>query len=412
MAETKVIPEGYKRSPLGVIPEEWEVKRLGEICIEARLGGNYENAESNSGIPVVKMGNIGRGKVVLDKVQYLPLDEQYNHADVLKYDDLLFNTRNTLELVGKVAIWRDELPYAIYNSNLLRIYFDKQSVYSNEYMNTAFNSYLSIKQLRGYATGTTSVAAIYSRDLFKMKFTLPPLAEQERITEILGCLDKGIELQGQLVEKFELRKRALMQQLLTGRTRLKGFSGAWKDYHLGDMFKERNESKFDNLPLLSVGQDGIYPQSESDKKDTSNLDKSKYKRICVGDIGYNTMRMWQGRSALSSLEGIVSPAYTVVSPKSGCNALFFSYLFKMPKTTNLFWRNSQGLVDDTLNCKFKDFSIVKMALPLLAEQTAIAKILTSADKEIDLARAKLAILRKQKKGLMQQLLTGKTRVKN
>ena len=73
------------------------------------------------------------------------------------------------------------------------------------------------------------------------------------------------------------------------------------------------------------------------------------------------MRMWQGRSALSDLEGIVSPAYTVVKPKKNTNSLFFSYLFKMPKMTNLFWRNSQGLVDDTLNCKFKDFSIIKVS---------------------------------------------------
>lgn len=143
-SENRNIPQGYKDSPLGVIPKEWEVKRLGEICKESRLGGNYENAESNIGIPVIKMGNIGRGKIVLDKIQYLPSNECFNETDVLKSDDLLFNTRNTLELVGKVAIWKNELPFAIYNSNLLRLYFHEHYVHSNEFMNLSFNSHFSI----------------------------------------------------------------------------------------------------------------------------------------------------------------------------------------------------------------------------------------------------------------------------
>ena len=124
---------------------------------------------------------------------------------------------------------------------------------------------------------------------------------------------------------------------------------------------------------FSVGAGGIYPQSESIKKDNSNEEKSKYKRISPGDIGYNSMRMWQGRSALSKFEEIVSSAYTVVTQKKNVDSIFFSYLFKTPKLMNLFWRNSQGLVDDTLNCKFRDLKIVKVNLPATkVEQTSIA----------------------------------------
>jgi type I restriction enzyme S subunit len=192
---------------------------------------------------------------------------------------------------------------------------------------------------------------------------------------------------------------------------LKGFGGDWKQFNLGDMFSERNDVRFHDLPLLSIGQNGVYPQDESIKKDTSNSDKSKYKRICKGDIGYNTMRMWQGRSALSSLEGIVSPAYTILTPKENADALFFAYLFKTPKLMNLFWRNSQGLVDDTLNCKFKDFEIIKVSLPNKDEQTAIAQILQGVDQEILLLKQKTEKLKEKKKGLMQILLTGKKRLK-
>ena len=241
---------------------------------------------------------------------------------------------------------------------------------------------------------------------------LPPLPEQKAIAKVLSTADAAIHATEKLIAQKVLRKKWLMQQLLKGKKRLKGFEGEWKEVPLSEMFSERNETKYFDLPLLSIGQNGVYPQDESVKKDTSNEDKSKYKRICPGDIGYNTMRMWQGRSALSALEGIVSPAYTVVTPKKNADALFFSYLFKMPKMTNLFWRNSQGLVDDTLNCKFKDFSIVKVMLPQSKEeQTAIAQVLQSADNEISLLKTKAEKLREEKKGLMQKLLTGKVRLK-
>lgn len=268
-----------------------------------------------------------------------------------------------------------------------------------------------IRELRRIATGT-SVYGVSKTNLSKVKIPLPPLPEQKAIAQVLSTADAAIHTTEKLIAQKELRKKWLMQQLLTGKKRLKGFGGEWREMHLGEMFTERNDTKYFDLPLLSIGQNGVYPQDESIKKDTSNEDKSKYKRICPGDIGYNTMRMWQGRSALSDLEGIVSPAYTVVSPKKNTDSLFFSYLFKMPKMTNLFWRNSQGLVDDTLNCKFKDFSIVKVFLPSTKEeQTAIAQVLQAADKEISLLKTKAEKLKEQKKGLMQQLLTGKVRLK-
>ena len=122
------------------------------------------------------------------------------------------------------------------------------------------------------------------------------------------------------------------------------------------------------------------------------------------------MRMWQGRSALSGMEGIVSPAYTIVIPNGNVNPFFIISLIQQPRVVYDFWAHSQGLVDDTLNCKFPNFSQVKVLIPSLAEQTAIAEVLMSADKEIEIAKTKLSSFRNQKRGLMQQLLTGKKRV--
>lgn len=202
-----------------------------------------------------------------------------------------------------------------------------------------------------------------------------------------------------------------MQQLLTGKKRLSGFSEEWKEVRLGELFIERNEINRVNLPLLSITADrGVIFQAESDKRDISNDDKSKYKRICPNDIGYNTMRMWQGRCALSSSEGIVSPAYTIITPNKDVNPHYMEMLFKQPFTMYCFWTHSQGLVSDTLNCKFPDFSQIKVTIPSLKEQNAISCLFMKINHEIEFYKQRLNLLHQEKKGLMQVLLTGKKRV--
>ena len=183
----------------------------------------------------------------------------------------------------------------------------------------------------------------------------------------------------------------------------------WKACKLGACFKERKETNPD-LPLLAITSDrGVIPRDEVERKDTSNADKSKYKRIAPGDIGYNTMRMWQGVSAVSTLEGIVSPAYTICTPRKGHSSSFFGYLFKYPPMIHLFHRFSQGLVSDTLNLKFRHLSQVKANVPSETEQTRIAAVLSACDRGIELLKKKQEKLKEQKKGLMQKLLTGEVR---
>jgi type I restriction enzyme S subunit len=228
----------------------------------------------------------------------------------------------------------------------------------------------------------------------------------------LGTWDRAIETQQNLIDSLTRRKKALMQQLLTGKTRLPGFEDEWLDVKLGDYFKERRERNHNNLKLLAItAKDGIVDRNSLTKTDTSNADKSKYLRITPGDIGYNTMRMWQGVSGLSTMEGIVSPAYTILKPTEDVHPEFAAYLFKLPSLIFRFKRYSQGLVDDTLSLKYTAFKIIKSSIPTTKEeQQAIAKVLTAADQEIQLHTQHLTSLRTQKRGLMQQFLTGKTRV--
>lgn len=240
---------------------------------------------------------------------------------------------------------------------------------------------------------------------------VPPLPEQRTIIEILSTWDKAIEPTRRLIETKMRCKKALMQRLLTGKKRLAGFKEKWKEYPMGELFKERSETNYSHLPLLAITRNqGIIPASEIERKDSSNEDKSKYKRIVPGDIGYNTMRMWQGVSAVSTLEGIVSPAYTICIPKNRVDIDFMGYFLKFPMVINLLWRYSQGLVSDTLNLKYNNFSQIRVAIPPKKEQHRIAQVLSTADNEINQLEAKLKALGKQKRGLMQKLLTGEVRV--
>ncbi len=241
---------------------------------------------------------------------------------------------------------------------------------------------------------------------------LPPEDEQLKIADILDDCDKHANLTERLIAAKQERRSWLMQQLLTGKKRLPGFERAWQTVYLGDVFANRVETNRTDLPLVAItGSGGVVGRDELNRRDTSSEDKSKYLRICPGDIGYNTMRMWQGVCGLSQLEGIVSPAYTIITPKSSIDGEFMALLFKSLPAIHLFHRHSQGLVDDTLNLKWHHFSEIKVTVPDKPEQQAIAAIFRIADRELDLLRSQLSVLQEQKKGLMQQLLTGKVRVK-
>jgi type I restriction enzyme S subunit len=140
----------------------------------------------------------------------------------------------------------------------------------------------------------------------------------------------------------------------------------WVSQKLGRVFKNRKEKDRPDLPLLAVtGTGGVVNRDTLERRDTSNSDKSKYLRVCQGDIAYNTMRMWQGVSGLVSKEGIISPAYTVCTPNDEILGKYAQYLFKLPELIKVFHRFSQGMVDDTLNLKFPHFSEIKTVIPSL-----------------------------------------------
>ena len=242
------------------------------------------------------------------------------------------------------------------------------------------------------------------KDFAQITITIPFLPEQRKIAALLSLIDERIEVQNAIIKEQEALKASLIRCLFDRTLRFPEFTDEWKEVRLGEVTCERNETNAPTLPLLSItANKGVIPQTDSEKKDVSNADKSKYKRICSGDIGYNTMRMWQGRSALSFIEGIVSPAYTIVTPLKGVSPLFLSYLIKRPRLIYEFWTHSQGLVEDTLNCKYKDFAQITITISSLPEQRKIAALLSAVDERIAVEKEYATLLQKQKAYLLRQM---------
>ena len=288
---------------------EWIEKKYKEIIIENRLGGNYDNFDEISNFPLIKMGNIGRGNIILSKIQYLKSEENINNEDILKKGDLLFNTRNTLDLVGKVAIWNNELDFALYNSNLMRMTFDSNVIESsNLFMNSLFSQLKTIKQLRAIATGTTSVAAIYNKDLNNIKFILPSLPEQQKIANYLAMIDTKINLLEEKKEQFTLYKKAMMQKLFSQQIRFKDENGndfpEWEEKRLGEVTYKTDKKNKNNhqLPVYSISnKKGFVPQSEQfDKLDSveRGFDIKLYKIVENDTFAYNPARINVGSIGL------------------------------------------------------------------------------------------------------------------
>lgn len=363
------------------LPIGWEWKIFGNLLSKSQYGLTT-NASENGQYPMFRMNNFVDGRMVANDMVYVDLDEKELKAYLLKPGDILFNRTNSYELVGKTGLFNLSGEF-IFASYLVRLRADLKKA-SPEYLNYFLNWRRTQRQLKKIATVGVSQCNINPTALGKfLQVPLPPLSQQRRIAAILSTWDEAIQTADQLVKAKQECKSGLMQQLLTSQKRLPGFSGEWREVKLGEVFSERNETKRSHLPLLAItASKGVVMRNTLEKRDTSNEDKGKYLRICPGDIGYNTMRMWQGVSGVSEYEGLISPAYTVLIPSKSIDVNYMAYLFKYQPMIHLFWRYSQGLVDDTLNCKYDSFRRVHVAIPTVEEQRAITKVLNAVDEEI------------------------------
>lgn len=410
---------GYKYTEAGVIPEDWNAKPLGSVLSKGRLGGNYANQDAEAELPLMKMGNIARGKFDLSKVQFIRLGVLPDSAHRLVYGDVLFNTRNTLDLVGKVAIWRDEIPIAYYNSNLMRLEFDSDTICSNEYANYSLNTEGAISRLRGLATGTTSVAAIYTRDLLKLQIIVPPLPEQRAIAQALSDADALLATLDKVIAKKRDLKQAAMQRLLTGKTRLPGFGGAWDVKQIGEFTdctaggtpSTLNSAYWGGeIPWMSSGELHLKRVQDVEGRITElGLNNSSTKIIpsrCVL-IGLAGQGKTRGTVAINLIELCTNQSIAAIFPNKSFNS---EYLFHNLDSRYDELRELSAGDGGRGGLNLKIIKSIDILFPSLEEQDAIASVLSDLDAELAALEARRDKTRNLKCAMMQELLTGKTRL--
>ena len=392
-----MVKQGYKQTEVGIIPEDWMVDTINSVTLSVATGGNYKNSTQRSPYPLIKMGNLSRGHINLNKIEYV-IDAIPSEKDRLSYGDVLFNTRNTPELVGKVAIWKNELPIAYFNSNLLRFNFNLEK--SNPFfMNLIFNTKQVIAEFKNISKGTTSVAAIYPNDMLKVIINIPPIQEQNSIAKALSDVDNMISSLEKLIAKKKAVKQGAMQELLTGKKRLPGFTGEWEAYKLDELLQYEQPTKYivhsakyaeQGIPVLTAGKSLILGYTTENDGIYENLPVIIFDDF-VTSSKYITYRFKVKSSAMKML--------TLKNEEMNLKLIFelMQMIDFVPVDHQRHWIS-----------QYSQFEI-KLP-PTIEEQTAIASILADMDNEIEALEQKFEKTRQIKQGMMQQLLTGKIRL--
>lgn len=271
--------------------------------------------------------------------------------------------------------------------------------------------------VKSFASGSTT-KTITKDDVRRLKIYTPPLAEQNKIAQILSIWDQAISITEKLLGNSQQQKKALMQQLLTGKKRLldesdNQFDDKWKSVSLDKLITIYNVKSTTNnqFPVITSSRRGIYLQDDYFKKQVASEDTTGYKIVPKGYVTFRSMSddgKFVFNQQLILENALISPAYGVFK-FSNINADFGMYLLNSHQMHKQINALSQGGTRVAL--KTSSFCDVIMRIPTLEEQKEIAKVLSSADQEIGTLQKKLDCLKKEKKALMQQLLTGKKRVK-
>lgn len=393
------IPEGYKNSPLGIIPNEWEVERLGNIVsITSGESPSLYTLTSHGKYPFIKVEDMNN----CEKYQIRSREYSNDEKNIIHKESIIFPKRGAAILNNKVRIAKVDIQM---DSNMMAIKPNNKVLPEYLFYSITFEQLFRIAD-------TSTIPQINNKHINPYKILLPPLNEQRKIAEVLSTWDKAIEKQTLLVEKLELRKKGLMQQLLTGKKRLHGFSGEWKNVKLGSIATlysggtpKSSEKKYykGNIPFIKSGE--INKETTEQFLSMEGISNSSAKLIKKGDILYALYGATSGECCISKVDGAINQA--VLCIKTHANNAFVSSTLRMKRSYyyNKYLQGGQG------NLSAEIVKNYILSIPCLEEQNAIAEILSVCDNEITLAKQKLDTLRQQKKGLMQVLLTGKKRVR-
>lgn len=414
---------GYKKTKIGWIPEEWSIKHFVDIgsknkpVVKAGPFGSSLKKEFyvSNGFKIYGQEQVISGDAFLGN--YYIDEKRYESLKSCKVEpgDILLSLVGTL---GKVLVLPKNAEKGIINPRLLKITICKEK-YDPEFVAFYLKSPKTNQILERWAQGGTM--GVLNASIFKaLLIPLPPLPEQRKIAEILSTWDKAIEQTQKLGELLKLRKKGLMQQLLTGEIRLKGFSNKWKNYSLGEIAKRvttKNVELKDNVVTISA-QRGFIRQEEFFNKRVASDTLSGYYLIKKGQFAYNkSYSNGYPMGAFKRLDNyenaVVTTLYICFELNKSVDSDFILNYFEGGLMIPNLMKIAQegGRAHGLLNISLEDFFSLDLHLPPLEEQILIARIITTADNEIKAQEKYLEQLQSQKKGLMQQLLTGQKRVK-
>jgi type I restriction enzyme S subunit len=408
----------------------WKSMSLGAIALMSQYGLSYP-ASADGDVPMLRMNNLTTdGKLDTSDLVYVRLSNDEFEKYRLQKGDLLFNRTNSNELVGKTTLFELDEDF-VFASYLIRFKLNPKLV-DPRFVSYFFNTDESKDHLRKLASKGVSQSNINPTILKERFFVpVPPLQAQIKIAETLRCWDSAIEQIEKLVTANTRIKRGLMRQLLTGRKRFNEFviddgthltqfgtlPNDWEYLHIGDISREISikNTNDKNLTVLSCTKHhGLVDSLRYFGKRVFSENTANYKVVKRGHFAYATNHIEEGSIGYQDLydEALISPMYTVFETSERVDDSFFYKLLKTELYRHIFEVNTSGSIDRRGGLRWNDFARIKVALPSLPEQHRIAAVLNACDKEITLLKQQLDALKRQKRGLMQKLLTGQIRVKS
>ena len=401
------VPEGYKKTAAGIMPITWRQVRIGDVCAVNPLRPKKQEER----VTFLGMADVSEeGRLINPSiVDYTKVSKGFTPFE--RGDILVAKITPCFEN-GKGADTNALPTQQGYGSTEFHVLRCKDV--DRRYMFLHTTSYEFRKKLESEMTGSAGQKRVQTESVASYLLGLPSIDEQQGIAEILTVQDKVIELKEKLLAEKQRQKKYLMQQLLTGKKRLPGFDGEWKKVKLRKLLKERKtySPKGTEYPHVTLSTEGIYAKSERyDRDHLVKNDDKEYKITHRGDICYNPANLKFGVICMNSFgDAIFSPIYVTFEVIGKvCPEFLAAYLMRWD-FINAVRKYEEGTVYERMAVKPEDFLKFEMMLPPYEEQVAIAKILSTADKEIELHRQDLEQEKQKKKALMQLLLTGIVRV--
>ncbi len=393
----------------------WTLGTLQDVIASVR-GGFSVNCEDRNAkvgeLGVLKTGAVLKGSFDPSQNKFVPENERTRLRSPVTANTIIICRKNSEETIGASALVENDCPNLFLSDLLWELRPAPQT--NKHWLLNVLQSSPVRSTIRLWSTGTQSTMKNISQDrLLAIPIQIPPSVNQFQIAEILRTWDAAIQKAEALNKakqtQYDAVSRRFFEPCHPSSTR---GADLWAGFSMGDLFRERIQQGSGNDTLLSITMsEGLIDRDGVGRKDSSSEDKSQYKLVLPGDIGYNTMRMWQGVSGLSSLRGIVSPAYTVLIPdQRRISSRYAEHLFKSKRMIHDFERYSQGLTSDTWNLKFPAFAEIKVYLPPVDKQDRQANLLDALRSEVSVLKRRCEALNAQKRGLMQKLLTSEWRV--